>query len=126
MKRAAQASPPRRASAELRNALERTRKQKDTIKTLRGEVGSLSRETRRLNREARRLRREQEQLQELKATVRWLSFETKLQRGELAGYHDQMDLIKAQESRISGLHVALRTSAIKNEKLEAELAERPC
>ena len=125
LKRAAQASPPRRASAELRNALERTRKQKDTIKTLRGEVGSLSRETRRLNREARRLRREQEQLQELKATVRWLSFETKLQRGELAGYHDQMDLIKAQESRISGLHVALRTSAIKNEKLEAELAERP-
>ena len=123
-KRPAQASRPR-ASVQLRKALERARKQKDTIKSLRGEVGSLSRETRRLNREARRLRREQEQLQELKATVRWLSFETKLQRGELAGYHDQMDLIKAQESRISGLHVALRTSAIKNEKLEAELAERP-
>ena len=123
-KRPAQASRPR-ASVQLRKALERARKQKDTIKSLRGEVGSLSRETRRLNREAHRLRREQEQLQELKATVRWLSFETKLQRGELAGYHDQMDLIKAQESRISGLHVALRTSAIKNEKLEAELAERP-
>ena len=125
LKRAAQASPLRRASAELRKALERTRKQKDTIKTLRGEVASLSRETRRLNREARRLRRDQEGLQDLKATVRRLTFETKIQRGELAGYHDQMDLIKAQESRIVGLRVALRTSAIKNEKLEAELAERP-
>ena len=124
-KRAAQASPPRRASARLRKALGRARKQKETIKALRGEVGSLTRETRRLNREARRLRREQERLQEFKATVRRLTFETRLQRGELAGYHDQMDLIEAQESRIIGLHVALRTSAIKNEKLEAELAERP-
>ena len=123
-KRPAQASRPR-ASVQLRKALERAHKQKDTIKALRGEVGSLSRETRRLNREARRLRREQERLQDLKATVRWLTFETRLQRGELAGYHDQMDLIEAQESRIIGLHVALRTSAIKNEKLEAELAERP-
>ena len=125
LKRAAQASPTRRAGAQLRKALERARKQKDTIKALREEVGSLSRETRRLNREACRLRRDQEGLQDLKATVRRLTFETKLQRGELAGYHDQMDLIKAQESRIVGLRVALRTSAIKNEKLEAELAERP-
>ena len=124
LKRAAQASPLRRASAELRKALERTRKQKDTIKTLRGEVASLSRETRRLNREASRLRRDQEGLQDLKATVRRLTFETKLQRGELAGYHNQMDLIKEQESRIIDLHVAVRTSVIKNEKLEAELAER--
>ncbi len=88
-------------------------------------AGSLNRETRRLNRENRRLRREQERLQDLKATVRRLTFETKLQRGELAGYHDQMDLIKAQQSRIIRLQVAVRTSAIKNEKLEAELAERP-
>ena len=125
LKRAAKSSPTRRAGAQLRKALERARKQKDTIKALREEVGSLSRETRRLNREACRLRRDQEGLQDLKATVRRLIFETKLQRGELAGYHDQMDLIKAQESRIVGLRVALRTSAIKNEKLEAELAERP-
>ena len=125
LKRAAKSSPTRRAGAQLRKALERARKQKDTIKALREEVGSLSRETRRLNREACRLRRDQEGLQDLKATVRRLTFETKLQRGELAGYHDQMDLIKAQESRIVGLRVALRTSAIKNEKLEAELAERP-
>ena len=109
----------------MRKALDRARKQKDTIKGLRGEVGSLNRETRRLNRENRRLRREQERLQDLKATVRRLTFETKLQRGELAGYHDQMDLIKAQQSRIIRLQVAVRTSAIKNEKLEAELAERP-
>ena len=125
LKRAAKSSPTRRAGAQLRKALERARKQKDTIKALREEVGSLSRETRRLNREACRLRRDQEGLQDLKATVRRLTFETRLQRGELAGYHDQMDLIKAQESRIVGLRMALRTSAIKNEKLEAELAERP-
>ena len=124
LKRAVKASPPPRVGARLRKALERTRKQKDTIKALRGEVGSLSRESRRLNREARRLRRDQEQLQDLKARVRWLTFETKLQRGELAGYYDQMDLIKKQENRIFHLHVAVRTSAIKNEKLEAELAER--
>ena len=122
--RPAQASRPR-ASAQLCKALERARKQKDTIKALRGEAGSLSRETRRLNRETRRLRRDQEQLQELKVTVRRLTFETRLQRGELAGYHDQMALIEEQESRIIHLHVALRTAAIKNEKLEAELAERP-
>ena len=125
LKRAAQAAPPRRASTQLRKALERARKQKDAIKGLRGEVGSLNRETRRLARENRRLRREQEQVQELKATVRRLTFETKLQRGELAGYHDQLALIKAQESLIIRLQVAVRTSAIKNEKLEAELAERP-
>ena len=90
LKRAAKPSPPQRAGAKLRRALERARKQKDTIKALRREVGSLSRETRRLNREARRLRREQEQLQDLKARVRRLTFETDLQRGELAGYHDQI------------------------------------
>ena len=123
-KRAAQASPPRRASAQLRKALERARKQKETIKALRGEVGSLTRETRRLTREARRLRREQEQLQDLKATVRWLTSETRLQRGELAGYHDQMDLIAVLRRRVGNLEIALRQSAIK-EGLEAELDGRP-
>ena len=123
-KRAAQASPPRRASPQLRKALERARKRKDTIKALRGEVGSLSRETRRLNREARRLRREQEQLQDLKATVRRLTFETKLQRGELAGYHDQMDLIAVLRRRVGNLEIALQQSAVK-EGLEAELDGRP-
>ena len=123
-KRAAQASPPRRASPQLRKALERARKRKDTIKALRGEVGSLSRETRRLNREARRLRREQEQLQDLKATIRRLTFETKLQRGELAGYHDQMDLIAVLRRRVGNLEIALRQSAVK-EGLEAELDGRP-
>ena len=106
-KRAAQASPPRRASAQLRKALERARKRKDTIKALRGEVGSLSRETRRLNREVRRL-----------------TFETKLQRGELAGYHDQMDLIAGLRRRVGNLEIALRQSAVK-EGLEAELDGRP-
>ena len=106
-------------------ALERARKQKDTIKALRGEVGTLSRETRRLNREARRLRREQEGLQDLKATVRQLTFETRLQRGELAGYHDQMALIDSQSWRIFHLERALRKSADEKKRLEAELAERP-
>ena len=124
LKRAAKASRPR-ASIQLRKALERARKQKETIKALRGEVGSLSRETRRLNREARRLRREQEQLQDLKATVRRMTAEAKLLRGELAGYHDQMAFIDSQSWRIFHLERALRTSVIKNEKLEAELAERP-
>ncbi len=125
LKRAAESSPPRRAGTQLRKALERARKQKDTIKALRGQVGSLRRETRRLNREARRLRREQEQLQSLKATLRQTTAEAKILRGALAGFYDQMDLIKEQQSHIIGLRVALRTSAIKNEKLEAELAERP-
>ena len=123
-KRAAQASPPR-ASARLRKALERTRKQKDTIKALRGEVGSLSRETRRLNRENGRLGRELEPLQGLKKTVRRLSDEAKLLRGELAGYHDQMDLIALLTRRVNYLAIALRKSAIEKEGLEAELAERP-
>ncbi len=118
LKRAARSPPPRQASAQLRKALERARRQKDTIKALRGEVGSL-------NREAGRLRREQEGLQDLKATVRRLTFETKLQRGELAGYHDQMALIESQSWRIFHLERALRKSAIQKEELEAKLAERP-
>ena len=123
-KRAAQASPPR-ASARLRKALERTRKQKDTIKALRGEVGSLNRETRRLNRENGRLRRELEPLQGLKKAVRRLSGEAKLLRGELAGYHDQMDLIALLTRRVDYLAIALRKSAIEKEGVEAELADRP-
>ena len=124
LKRAAQASPPGRASAQLRKARERARKQKDTIKALREKVGSLSRETRRLNREARRLRREQEQLQDLKARVRWLTFETKLQRGELAGYHDQMHVIAGLRTRVLNLEIALRQSVAK-EGLKGELDGRP-
>ena len=123
-KRAAQASPLR-ASARLRKALERTRKQKDTIKALRGEVGSLNRETRRLNRENGRLGRELEPLQGLKKTVRRLSGEAKLLRGELAGYHDRMDLIALLTRRVDYLTIALRKSAIEKEGLEAELADRP-
>ena len=124
LKRAAKPSPPQRAGAKLRRALERARKQKDTIKALRREVGSLSRETRRLNREARRLRREQEQLQDLKARVRRLTFETDLQRGELAGYHDQMHVISGLRRRVSNLQLALRQPAV-GEGLEAELDGRP-
>ena len=128
LKRAAQASPPR-ASAQARKALERARKQKDTIKALRGEVGSLGREVRRLNREARRLRREQERLQDLKATVRRLTFETRLQRGELAGYHDQMHVIAGLRRRVDNLGIALRQSAVRQSVvkagLEAEFDGRP-
>ena len=123
-KRPAQASRPR-ASARLRKALERARKQKDTIKSLRVEVASLNRETRRLNREARRLRREQERLQDLKATVRRITAEARVLRGALAGFYDQMDLIDSLKNRIWHLEVGLRTSAIRKEELEAELAERP-
>ena len=123
LKRPAQTSRPG-ASARLRKALERARKQKDTIKALRGEVASLGRETRRLNREARRLRREHERLQDLKATVRRLTFETKLQRGALAGYYDQMDVIAGLRTRVFNLEVALRESAAK-EGLKGELNGRP-
>ena len=123
-KRAAQASPPP-ASAQLRKTLERTRKQKDTIKALRQELGSLNRETRRLNRENGRLRRELEPLQGLKKTVRRLSGEAKLLRGEQAGYHDQMDLIALLTRRVDYLAIALRKSAIEKEGVEAELADRP-
>ena len=125
LKRAAQASPPPRAGARLRKALERARKQKDTIKALRGEVGSLSREARRLNRENHRLRREQEQWPDLKKTARRLTAEVGTLRQCVAAFGDQKALIEAQESRIMGLRMALRTWAIKNRKLEAELAERP-
>ena len=124
LKRAAKSSRPRKASAQLRNTLERARKQKDTIKALRGEVGSLSRETRRLNREARRLRREQERLQDLKTTVRWKTVEVGLLRGELAGYHDQMDVIAGLRTRILNLEIALRESAAR-EGLKGELDGRP-
>ena len=122
--RAAQASLSRE-SARLSKALERTQRQKDTISVLRQEVDSLTRETRQLNRKNGRLCRELERLQGLKATVRWLSDEAILLRGELAGYHDQMDLIALLTRRVDDLRIALRKSAIEKEGLEAELAGRP-
>ena len=125
LKRAAKSSPPRRAGAQLRKALERARKQKDTIKALRGEVGSANREARRLSRENQRLRRELEPLPDLKKTARRLTAEVRILRQCVAVFGDQKALIEAQESRIMGLRMALRTWAIKNRKLEAELAERP-
>ena len=125
LKRAAKPSPAGRASAQLRKALERARKQKDTIRALRGEVGTLSRETRRLNREARRLRRQLEPLPDLKKTARKMTAEVGFLRQCLAAFCDQRDRIQVLENRIFHLNVAVRTAAIKNEKLEAELAERP-
>ena len=122
--RAAQASLSRE-SARLSKALERTQRQKDTIGVLRQEVDSLTRETRQLNRENGRLCRDLERLQGLKATVRWLSDEAILLRGELAGYHDRMDLIALLTRRVDDLRIALRKSAIEKEWLEAELAGRP-
>ena len=112
-------------SIRLGKALERTQKQRDTIKALREEVASLTRETRQQDRENGRLRRELEWSQGLKATVRRLSDEAKMLRGALAGFYDQMDIIDVQSRRLTDLRIALSTSAFKNERLEAELAERP-
>ena len=112
-------------SIRLGKALERTQKQKDTIKALRGEVHSLTRETRQQNRENGRLRRELDWSQGLKTTVRRLSDEAKLLRGELAGYHDQMDIIDARSREAFHLRMALTKSTMQKEALEAKLAERP-
>ena len=125
LRRAAKSSRPHRASAELRKALERARKQKGTIRTLRGEVGSLSREVRRLNRENHRLRRGQEQLPGLKKTVRSLTAEVETLRQCLAAFGDQSERIKSLEARIWHMRIGARASAAENERLEAELAERP-
>ena len=78
-----------------------------------------------LKRENRRLRRDQERLQDLKTTVRRMTVEARILRGALAGFYDQMDLIDSLKNRVWHLEVALRTSAIRKEELEAELAERP-
>ena len=64
-------------------------------------------------------------MQGLKKTVRRLSDRAKLLRGELAGYHDRMDLIALLTRRVDYLTIALRKSAIEKEGLEAELADRP-
>ena len=85
----------------------------------------LIRETRQQNRENGRLRRELEWSQGLEATVRRLTDEARLLRGELAGYHDQMDIIDAQSSEAFHLRMALTKSDIKKQELEARLAERP-
>ena len=78
-----------------------------------------------LSRENARLRRELKRSQGLKATIRRLSDEAKLLRGELAGYHDQMDIIAAQSREAFHLRMALIKSDIKKQDLEARLAERP-
>ena len=78
-----------------------------------------------LNRENGRLRRELEWSQGLKATVRRLTDEAGLLRGELAGYHDQMDIIAEQSREAFHLRMALMKSDIKKQELEARLAERP-
>ena len=112
-------------SARLGKALERTGKQKDTIKALRGEVASLTRETRWQDRENARLRREMEWLQSLRVTARRLSDEVERLRGELAGYHDQRDIIDSQWRQIDDLRDALEASAMERRELEADLADRP-
>ena len=117
--------PLSRENARLRKALERTGKQKDTIKALRGEVASLTRETRWQDRENGRLRREMEWLQSLRATARRLSDEVERLRGELAEYHDQRDIIDSQWRQIDDLRDALEASAMERRELEAELAECP-
>ena len=122
--RAAQASLSRE-TARLTRSLERTQKQKDTIGALREDVACLTREARRQDRENGRLRRELERSQGLKETIRRLSDKAMLLRGELAGYHDQMDTIAARSREVFHLRMALSKSDIKNQDLEARLAHRP-
>ena len=115
----------RRLNRETRRLNRETRRLNRETRRLNRETRRLNRETRRLNRENGRLRRELEPLQGLKKTVRRLSGEAKLLRGELAGYHDQMGLIALLTRRVDYLAIALSKSAIEKEGLEAELADRP-
>ena len=112
-------------SIRLGKALERAQKQKDTIKALREDVTSLTRETRLQDRENGRLLRELEWLQSIRATARRLSDEAKLLREELAGYHDQRDIIDWQWKQIDDLRGDLEASARERREIEDEIAERP-
>ena len=115
----------RRLNRETRRLNRETRRLNRETRRLNRETRRLNRENGRLNRENGRLRRELEPLQGLKKTVRRLSGEARLLRGELAGYHDQMGLIALLTRRVDYLAIALSKSAIEKEGLEAELADRP-
>ena len=124
-KRRAKASRPPRASIELRKVRERARRQKETMRTMRQEIGFRDRENRRLNRENGRLLRELEPLRDIRKTVRRLSEENRILHGGLADQIDQWDRIARLKRAIGDMNLGRWRVEREKRELEAELARRP-
>ena len=105
--------PPKDARR-LHKALERSQRDKDTIKSLRTEVGGL-------RTEVRRLRRELQWSENHKETIGRLSRENIELRAELRRLRDQQDTVRSQSSQIYRLDVALGASEAKKGALKAKL-----
>ena len=99
----------------LHKALERSQRDKDTIKSLRTEVGGL-------RTEVRRLRRELQWSENHKETIRRLSRENIELRADLRRLRDQQDTVRSQSDRICRLYLALDESEARNGALKAKLA----
>ena len=99
----------------LHKALERSQRDKDTIKSLRTEVGGL-------RTEVRRLRRELQWSENHKETIRRLSRENIELRADLRRLRDQQDTVRSQSDRIWRLDLALDVSEARNGALKAKLA----
>ena len=107
--------PPKDAR-QLHKALERSQQDKDTIKSLRTEVGGL-------RTEVRRLRRELQWSENHKETIRRLSRENIELRADLRRLRDQRDTVRSQSDRIWRLDLALDVSEARNGALKAKLAK---
>ena len=107
-----------RKDAQLLKARERLQAQKDTIKSLRGQV-------RALERQAARQSRERRQAESLGQTIGDLSRENAKLRGALRDWRDQEAKIEWFHDRVSELEYALDEAADGRRWMEADLADRP-
>ena len=107
-----------RKDAQLLKARERLQAQKDTIKSLRGQVRSLERQVARQSRERR-------QAEALGQTIGDLSRENAKLRGALRDWRDQEAKIEWFHDRVSELEYALDEAADGRRWMEADLADRP-
>ena len=107
---------PSKDARRLHKALERSRQDKDTIKSLRPEVGGL-------RTEVRRLRRELQWSENHKDTIGRLSRENIELRADLRRLRDQQDTVRSQSGQIWRLDPALDVSEARNGALKAKLAK---
>ena len=107
-----------RKDAQLLKARERSQAQKDTIKSLRGQV-------RTLERQAAWQSRELQQAEALRQIIRDLSRENTELRARLRELHNQSDEIEWLVRHISDLRNDLDEAAAEKQWLEAQLADRP-
>ena len=114
LRKAAPASEAR----QVRAVLEGSRSRKDSIKTLRKEMGRRDREVVRLE---GRLAREAQASETHKETIRWQGREVIRLHAELRRLRDQAEAVRSLSGEVYRLHVALEVAGTAKERLKTRL-----